>query len=293
MKKIFFLLLMSLFTASRAHATVNIVATLPWIGAITQELGKDKVHVTVFVKPSQDPHIIDAKPSFILAARNADALLYNGLDLEIGYLPLIMESSRNEKIQPGRPGNFDCSRFVTVVEKPVAADRSMGDVHPLGNPHYQFSPTNVQRVAEGIAGLLEQLDGTDAAFFQANLQAFSEKMKQHQAQWNKVPLKGRKYIAYHKLYEYLAPEFRIQFVGYIEPKPGIPPSSAHVEQLLADIKLNKPTAILISPYEPKNEADYLAAQTGVRVSVLPHEVGAMPGTEDWFAFMDKVVEGLK
>lgn len=293
MKKILFMVLGLLFVVSTAQAAINVVATLPWIGSIVRELGGDKVHVTVLVKPSQDPHIIDAKPSFILAARNADVFMYNGLDLEIGYLPLIVESSRNAKIQPGKPGNFDCSRFVTVVEKPSTVDRSLGDVHPLGNPHYQYSPTNVQRVAEGIAELLAQLDGTDTEFFQTRLKAFSENMKQHQAKWNAIPLKGKKVVAYHKLYEYLVHEYGIQIMGYIEPKPGIPPSSAHIEQLLADMKLQKPSAILISPYQPMHEAEYLSAQTQVKVVLVPHEAGSLPGTEDWFAFMDKTMEGLK
>jgi zinc/manganese transport system substrate-binding protein len=178
MKKIFFMVFGLLLTVTTAHAAIHVVATLPWIGSIVRELGGDKVQVTVLVKPSQDPHIIDAKPSFILAARKADVFMYNGLDLEIGYLPLIVESSRNAKLQPGKPGNFDCSRFVTVVEKNSTVDRSLGDVHPLGNPHYQYSPTNVQRVAEGIADRLAQLDGTHTEFFQLRLKAFSENMKQ-------------------------------------------------------------------------------------------------------------------
>lgn len=131
---------MVLAFATPAFAKLNIVATLPFIGSIVKEVGKDKVDVTTLVKPSQDPHYVEAKPSMILAARKADIIMYNGLDLEIGYLPRIIESSNNPKIQPGKVGNFDCSQFVTVIEKPASVDRSMGDVHPLGNPHYLFSP---------------------------------------------------------------------------------------------------------------------------------------------------------
>lgn len=293
MKKMIGLFLLLMGFSVTAHATLHIVATLPWIGSITRELGGDQVEVKVLVKPSQDPHMIEAKPSFVLAARNADAILYNGLDLEIGYLPLIIQSSRNLKIQPGRPGNFNCARFVTPVEKPTAVDRSLGDVHPLGNPHYQFSPANVRKVAQGIAELLSELDQAHIALFQANLKTFNEKMQQHLTRWKAIPLKGKKFVAYHKLYEYLVPEFGIQITGYLEPKPGIPPSASHLESLIADMKYSKPSAILISPYQPRKEADYLSAQTGVKVSELPHEVGSMPGTDDWFAFMDKVMEGLR
>jgi zinc/manganese transport system substrate-binding protein len=282
-----------LLLVSSAQAAINVVATLPWIGSLVRELGGENVHVTVLVKPSQDPHMIDAKPSFILAARQADAILFNGLDLEIGYLPLIIESSRNAKLQPGQPGNFDCSRFVTPVDKPTAVDRSLGDVHPLGNPHYQFSPANIQNVAGGIAGLLVQLDDAHKDFYQARLKTFMGKMKEHRAKWTALPLKGRRFVAYHKLYEYLVPEFGAEFIGYLEPKPGIPPSAAHVEQLLADMKAQKPWAILVSPYQPMNEANYLSAQSGVKVSLIPHEVGSLPGTDDWFAFEDKVMEGLQ
>jgi zinc/manganese transport system substrate-binding protein len=293
MKKISLMLFGLLMMVSMAQAAIKLVATLPWIGSITRELGGDNVQVTVLVKPSQDPHMIDAKPSFILAARQADAILFNGLDLEIGYLPRFIESSRNVKLQPGQLGNFDCSRFVTVVEKPAAVDRSLGDVHPLGNPHYQFSPANIQHVAEGIAGLLAQLDDAHKEYYHSRLKIFLEKMQAHRAQWAALPLKGRKFVAYHKLYEYLVPEFGIQVIGYLEPKPGISPSASHIEQLLADMKMQRPYAIIISPYEPMNEANYLSAQSGVKVSVLPHEVGSLPGTDDWFAFEDKIMEGLQ
>jgi hypothetical protein len=128
---------------------MKVVTTLPWIGSVAGEIGKDKIEITTLVKPSQDPHMIEAKPGMILAVRKADILMYNGLDLEIGYLPVLIESSRNPKVQPGQPGNFDCSRFVTVIEKPVSMDRSMGDVHPLGNPHYFYSANSIQRIVRG------------------------------------------------------------------------------------------------------------------------------------------------
>ena len=276
-----------------ALAGLNVVATLPWIGSLARELGKDKVSVIVLIKPAQDAHLIEAKPSMILAARKADILMYSGLDLEIGYLPLIVESSKNPKIMPGQMGNFDCSQYVTVVEKPATVDRGMGDVHPLGNPHYHFSPSNILRVAEGMSRLLAEADRAHADVYLANYKAFAGRMKEREKQWHAVPLKGKKFIAYHKYFEYLAPEFGFQIAGYLEPKPGIPPSAAHIEELIQYMKNTQPAGILISPVYSLKEAEFLSEKTRVKVIVLPHDVGSMPGTDDWFSFMDKVMASLK
>jgi len=293
MKKTFLAFLLSLIIASPAFAGMNVVATLPWIGSVARELGKEKVNVTVLVKPSQDAHMIEAKPSMILAARKAEIIMYDGLDLEIGYLPLIIESSKNPKLMPGKNGNFDCSQFVAVVEKPTTVDRSMGDVHPLGNPHYHYSPSNILRVAEGMARLLTEADKANADFYPANYRAFADRMKEREKQWHAVPLKGKKFVVYHKYFEYLASEFGFQIVGYMEPKPGIPPSAAHIEELIENMKRTKPDAILVTPAYGLQEAEFLSAKTGVKVVVLPHDVGSMQGTDDWFSFMDKVIMSLK
>ena len=293
MKKIILTLLFSFLVVTPAFAKINIVATLPWIGSIVQDIGKDKVNVTVLAKPNQDAHYLEAKPSMILAARKADIIMYDGLDLEIGYLPLVIESSRNPKLMPGRPGNFDCSRFVTVLEKQGTVDRSLGDVHPLGNPHYHYSPSNVLKVAEGMSQALAEADRDNAGFYHANYQALAQKMKEKEKEWQTIPLKGRKFVAYHKYFEYLAAEFGFQFVGYLEPKPGIPPSAAHIEQLIELMKKTNPEAILVTPAIGEPEARSLSQKTGVKVIVLPHEVGSMPGTDNYLAFMDKVMSLLK
>lgn len=292
MRNAFLALILSLAVASPTCAEINVVATLPWIGSLAKEIGKDKVMVTTLVKPSQDPHMVEAKPSMILAGRKADILMYNGLDLEIGYLPLILESSKNPKIAPGKPGNFDCSRFVKVIEKHTAVDRSMGDVHPLGNPHYHYSPTNILRVAEGMSDALADLDGANADFYRANYKSFAAKLKERQKQWGTLNLKGKKYVAYHKLFEYLAAEYGFQFVGFVEPKPGIPPSAAHIEKLIEDMKRSRPDGILVTPSYGLKEAESLAVKTGVKVIALPQDVGSVKGTDDWFAFMDNVLESL-
>ena len=293
MRKIFFTLFILLAITSPAFAGLNVVATLPWIGSVVKEIGKDKINVTTLVKPHQDPHNVEAKPSMILAARKADIIMYNGLDLEIGYLPLIIESSRNSKLMPGKPGNFDCSRFVKVIERPLAVDRSMGDVHPLGNPHYHFSPSNILRIAGGMTDRLAEMDGANAAFYRANLKNFTEQLKMKQKQWNSAPLRGKKFVAYHKLFEYLAAEYGFQMIGYLEPKPGIPPSAAHIEDLLETIKRDRPYGILTTEHYGKKESESVSMRSGVKVIILPSDVGSMPGTDNWFAFMDKIIASLK
>jgi zinc/manganese transport system substrate-binding protein len=293
MRKLFIALILTLVMTSPAFAGLNVVATLPWIGSLAKEIGKDKVTVTTLVKPSQDPHMVDAKPSMLIAGRKADILMYNGLDLEIGYLPIILESAKNPKIVPGKPGNFDCSRFVKVIEKHTAVDRSMGDVHPLGNPHYHYSPSNILRIAEGMSNALADMDRANAEFYRVNFKNFAVKLNERQKQWKAVNLKGKKFVAYHKLFEYLANEFGFKLVGYVEAKPGIPPSAAHVEKLIEDMKSNKPDGILTTSYYGKKEAESISAKTGVKAIVLPSDVGSIKGTDDWFAFMDTIMMSLK
>jgi zinc/manganese transport system substrate-binding protein len=293
MRKLLLTAVLLTLLVTPAFAGVNVVATLPWIGSLAHEIGKDKIHVIVLVKSSQDAHTIEAKPSMILAARKADIIMYDGLDLEIGYLPLIIESSKNPKLMPGKIGNFDCSQFIRPLEKPTTVDRSMGDVHPLGNPHYHFSPSRVVRVAEGMAQLLVDADKANADFYLANYRTFSERVKEKEKEWRTAPLKGRKYVAYHKYFEYLADEFGFRLIGYLEPKPGIPPSAAHIEELIELMKREKPEAILVTPAIGKEEAESLSARTGVKVIVLPHDVGSTPGTDDLISFWDKIVSLLK
>jgi zinc/manganese transport system substrate-binding protein len=293
MKKYLIAVLLVFLVASPALAKVNVVATLPFIGSIAREIGKDRIDVVILIKPSQDPHYAEAKPSMILAARKADIMMYNGLDLEIGYLPRIIESSNNPKIQPGKTGNFDCSQFVNVIEKPGAIDRSMGDVHPMGNPHYLFSPTNILRIAEGITGVLSELDHENAAYFKSNMQAFRARFAEKQRQWHSRPLSAKKFVAYHKYFEYLAKEFGFQIIAYIEPKPGIPPSAGYLADLVELIKRSKPDAILATESYGEKEAEAISKKTGTRVILLPHDVDANQAARDWFSLMDLIINSLQ
>jgi zinc/manganese transport system substrate-binding protein len=293
MKKLLLTLLIILTFSTPALAKVNIVATLPWIGSLASDIGKDKVAIKVLVKPSQDPHQIEAKPSMILAARNADMLIYNGLDLEIGYLPLLIESSRNPKIQPGQAGNLDCSQFIKVIEKHESVDRSMGDVHPLGNPHYHLSAQNILGVARGMTQALSSLDPEQASFYKANLAAFEARLKEKRKQWAGVSLKGKRFVAYHRFFEYLAQEQGFQIVGYVEEKPGIPPSAGYIEKLVETMRRSKLDAIITTGYYGKSEIKALSQKTGVKSIVIPHDIGAAPGVNDWFSLMDTVLKSLQ
>lgn len=292
-KRVLFLALLLSTMISPAFGEVNVVATLPWIGSMAREIGKDRVNIAVLVKPNQDPHYVEAKPSMILAASRADIIMYNGLDLEVGYLPLIIMSSRNPRIQPGQTGNLDCSKYVKPIEKPQAdIDRSMGDVHPLGNPHYHYSAENILRIAEGIEQALSQVDPANDAHYMANLAAFRRKVREKQKGWASVPLEGKRFLAYHKLFEYLAAEYGFRIVGYVEPKPGIPPSAGYLQKLIETIKRTKPDGILTTPNYGRKEVDLLAQKTGVRGVIIPHDVGAAPGAGDWFSFMDQTLSAL-
>ena len=293
MKKTILTLIALFLWFTPAAAKLNVVATLPWIGSVTEAIGKDRINVTVLVKPSQDPHLIEAKPSMILASRNADLLIYNGLDLEIGYLPLLIESSRNPKIQPGHPGNLDCSQFIDVIERHQAVDRSMGDVHPLGNPHYHMSPTNMARIVRGIAQTLSELDPANSAFYASNLKSFEDRLKEKQKQWSLIPVRGKRFVAYHKYFEYMAKEFGFELIGYVEEKPGIPPSAGYLERLVESMKRTKPDGILVTPYYGTREVEALSRMTGVKTIIVPHDVGSVPGATDWFSLMDSALQALK
>jgi zinc/manganese transport system substrate-binding protein len=282
-----------LFFATPAFAKFNIAATLPWIGSIASEIGKDKVRITSFVKPTQDPHFVEAKPSMILDVRKADILMYNGMDLEIGYLPVLVESSKNPKIQTANPGNFDCSKFIEPIEIPTVVDRSMGDVHPQGNPHYQLSPKNILRVAEGMAEVLSRADPENTSFYLKNFSSFKQRLQEKQKEWSAIPLRGKKFLAYHKFFEYLASEFGFEIIGYIEPKPGIPPSAGHIGKLIEMIRKTKPDGILSLSYYGQKEVNFLSQKTGVKSIIVPHDVGETEKVKDWFSLMDQVLKSLE
>ncbi|KAF0156357.1 MAG: zinc/manganese transport system substrate-binding protein [Syntrophaceae bacterium] len=293
MKKILLILLMALIWAHPVYARISVVTTLPWIGSLAEELGKDRVEVRTLVKPQQDPHQIEARPSMILAARNADLLIYNGLDLEAGYLPVLIESSRNPRIAPGKAGNLDCSQFVNVMEKLASADRSLGDVHPHGNPHYHLSVRNILAAAGGMTDRMIRLDPDHAAFYRSNLATFWARVQEGQKRWAFVKLNGMRFVAYHRFFEYLAAERGFEIVAYVEEKPGIPPSVGYISRLVESMKKSPPDAIITTSYQNARDVAALSNRTGIKSLVVPHDVGADPEGQDWVSLMDRIMDTLK
>jgi zinc/manganese transport system substrate-binding protein len=284
---------------ARAHAELKVVATVPGLAAIAKEIAGPNAQVKSLTRSSQDPHFVDARPSLALDLNRADLLLAVGLELEVGWLPTLLTGARNGKILPGNPGYLDTSRFVELQEvhnQPVS--RSMGDIHPGGNPHFLADPRAAAAVAAGIAGRLEQLDPSHAAAYRAGLAAFQSKLAGARARWEKelAPLKGTPIIAYHKTWAYVASWIGLVECGFLEPKPGIPPNPSHVAQLLAMGRQRKVRAILQEEYYPDSTSKLLAQQIPARLVRVPGGPDYQAGQSylDYVETMVKLlVDGLK
>ncbi|WP_338866983.1 metal ABC transporter substrate-binding protein [Myxococcus stipitatus] len=262
---------LSMLIAVPARAAINVVTTLPDLAALTKAVGGDLVQVQSMALGSQDPHRVDAKPSLALALRNADLLISVGLDLEIGWLPNLQTGSRNPRIQVGNPGFLDASRFVRLLEVPTTkVDRSEGDVHPGGNPHYLYDPRQGAAVAQGIAERLAQLDSKNAATYRANATRFVAELDAARVGWEKrlVGLKGVPVIAFHRTTPYLADWLGFEPIAFLEPKPGIPPNPSHVAQVLVQARQRKARMVLIESYYNDREAKMVANMIPAQVVVL-------------------------
>lgn len=279
MKK--FLLALLLGLSASAPAKLTVVATLPDFGDLAQRIGGDEVTVTCLVKSGEDPHFIVPKPSYIRTLNRADLLIEGGADLESGWLPPLLASARNAKLAPGSPGRLALAGSVEIIEPPTGpVDRSAGDVHPHGNPHFWLLPANSQRTAAAIAAALSQLDPAHAADFQQRRAAFDQEFAAKSAAWAKAlqPFAGTKVVTYHKSFDYLLKAFGFELAGTIEPKPGIEPSAAHLTELTARMKAQGVKLILSEPYRPRKPAEGLAAATGAKLVILPDKCGETPAT---------------
>ncbi|HZI16523.1 MAG TPA: metal ABC transporter substrate-binding protein [Myxococcus sp.] len=262
---------LSVLAAAPARAALNVVTTVPDLAALTKAVGGKHVEVQALALGSQDPHFVDAKPSLALALNRADLLVALGLDMEIGWLPTLQLGARNPKIQVGGTGYLNASQFPRVLEIPPGkVDRSMGDVHPGGNPHYLYDPRQAVPVARGIAERLTQLDPKNAADYRANLAKFTEELEKARADWEKrlAPLKGAPVIAYHKTTAYLADWLGFDTIGFLEPKPGIPPNPAHVAGVLALGRQRKARMVLVESYYPETTAKLVASKIPAPVVIL-------------------------
>ncbi|CAM4305257.1 metal ABC transporter substrate-binding protein [Corallococcus exiguus] len=259
-------------TAVPARADLKVVATLPDLAALAKTVGGDKVDVIALALPTQDPHFVDAKPNLALALNRADLLIAAGLDLEIGWLPTLQMGARNNRILTGNAGYLDASRFVSLQEIPAGqVDRSQGDVHPGGNPHYLYDPRQALKVAAAIEARMSQLDEKNAATYKANLAKFTQELQAAQTGWEKrlAGFKGVPVIAYHRTTAYLQDWLGFKTIAFLEPKPGIPPNPSHVAQVLAQGKANKVKLVLKEDYYPDNIAKLVASKIPAALVTLP------------------------
>jgi zinc/manganese transport system substrate-binding protein len=281
-------------TASVAAAQIRVVATTPDLASVAREIGGDKVSVVALAKPTEDPHYVDAKPSHIVTLNRADALIEGGAELELGWLPPLLENSRNSKISAGAPGRIVASDGVKMLEIPTSFDRSKGDVHSLGNPHFMIDPVTVRIVARNIASHFAQVDPKNAATYNGNLSRFNTKLDAKYAEWQKelAPYRGARIVTYHKDFVYFADRFGLNIVDELEPKPGIAPSPAHLAQVIGKMKAGNAKVILVQPFQNRKTAETVARQTGATVLDTPEQPGAASNTNTYFDMMDNLVRTL-
>ncbi len=287
--------------AFAAHGKLNVITSTADLASLTREVGGDRVDVTSIARGYQDPHFVEAKPSYLLLLRSADLLEVIGLDLEISWLPSLIDQSRNPRIRPGSPGYLDLSRGVEILDRPSGpVNRSMGDVHPLGNPHYWLDPANAVRMAILIQGKLSELRPNDGPYFAQRLNDFKGKMNAADKRWRAqlAPYRGAKIVTYHNSWPNFMRRYGLNVVGYVEPKPGVPPSPSHTFDLIRKIKDEKVKVIVMEPYFDHKTPQSVADRAGAKLVVLyPSVGGAKSGTDDYFALFDTnittLIEALK
>ena len=282
------------FISAQATAQLKVVATTPDLGSVAREIGGDKVNVVTLAKPTEDPHFVDAKPSFIVILNRADALVEGGAELELGWLPPLLENSRNSKVAAGAPGRIVASEGIRLLEIPTSFDRSKGDIHSLGNPHFMVDPAAAKVVARNIASHFAQLDPKNAATYNANLARFNSQIDTHLAEWQKqlAPYRGAKIVTYHRDFIYFAQRFGLSIVDELEPKPGISPSPAHLAQVIGEMKRDNVKVILVQPFQNRKTAETVARQTGAAVVDAPQQPGAAKGTSSYEDNMDNLVSAI-
>ncbi|HEV2038501.1 MAG TPA: zinc ABC transporter substrate-binding protein [Casimicrobiaceae bacterium] len=291
--KLFLGTLLTLWLAP-AGAALNVFATVPEWGALADELGGDKVKVYTATNALQDPHHVEAKPSLIARARGADLIVATGGELEIGWLPLVLQQAGNPKVQPGKPGYFEAAPFVTLLGKPTRLDRAEGDVHAAGDPHIQTDPRNIARVAAPLAARLAEIDPANAAYYQSRYKAFSERWTAAIARWEKeaAPLKDVAIIVQHKAFTYLIAWLGLKEVAALEPKPGIEPTTAHLSDVLSITQQQPVKMVLRAAYQSDRASQWIAERAKINAVTLPFTVGGDDAAKDLFALFDDTIQRL-
>jgi zinc/manganese transport system substrate-binding protein len=301
MKRVAWLLFAALWSVpAGAQGKLNVVTTTEDLAAIAREVGGDRIAVEAIAKGYQDPHFVEAKPSFILKLQRADVLIVVGRELEIGWLPPLVQQSRNAKVQPGGDGYLDASLHADILEIPTGqVTRAMGDVHPSGNPHYWLDPENGKRIAKDVAEKFAQRRPNDRGAFEKGLAAFTARVDAGEKRWlaEIAPYKGAKVVTYHRSFPNFAARFGLDIIGYVEPKPGIPPSPQHTLDLIAEMKRQNVKLVLIEPYFDSKTPNAIARATGAEVVVMPPSVGGVKEASDYVALFDHdiriLVEAIK
>ena len=285
----FLIALLAAAVPAQAQGKLNVVATTEDLAAIVREVGGDRVTVEAIARGYQDPHFVEAKPSFILKLQKADVLVVVGRELEIGWLPPLVQQSRNAKIQPGAEGYVDASLQASILEMPTGQiTRAMGDVHPLGNPHYWLDPENGKRVGKEIADKFSQLRPNDRAAFEQRLADFSSRLDAAEKKWlaAMAPYKGLKVVTYHRSFPNFAERFGLDIIGYVEPRPGIPPSPQHTLDLINEMKRQNVKIVMVEPYFDLKTPNSIGRETGAQVLVMPPSVGGTKDVTDYFKLFD-------
>ncbi len=279
----------------RAGAQLKVVTSTSDLYDIARQIGGTRIKVKHISEGYQDPHFVEAKPSFVLDLQKADVWAFVGLDLEIGWMPLLLDGARNPKIRAGGTGYLDVSKAIAVLDLPSGSvDRSQGDVHALGNPHYWLDPENGRRIAALFRDKFSELDPAGAAGYAANLLKFEGALGAAATEWaaDLASLKAKPIVAWHTSWRYFAEYTGVNIVGFVEPKPGVPPSPSHLAGLIQTIKRTGTKAIVMEPYYDRKTADFLAAKTGAMVVVLPPSVGGQKGLDDYLAVMASNIRTL-
>jgi len=277
-----------------AHAALKVLATTADWGALTRELGGDRVDVYVATTAMQDVHRVEARPSLVARARSADLLVANGAELEIGWLPVLIQESGNARIRPGSPGYFEATSALRLLEVPSQLDRSMGDIHPLGNPHVQLDPRNIQLVAHALTARLSQLDPKQAAYYTARGQDFDARWGAAAKTWEAkaAKLKGVPVVIMHRDQAYLCHWLGMVEAASIEPKPGVPPTAAYLGRLVGKLNSTPAKLILLNAYNDPKAADWLSGRLHTPSVVLPFSVGGSPEAKDLFGLFDDTLNKL-
>jgi len=300
MKKIILIVCILFGLALPAQAkSIRVLTTTTDLKFITEFIGGDKVHVDSLGKGTQNYHFLSAKPSYMIKAKKADLFIRVGFELEIGYETLILEGSRNPKIKVGRVGHLDASSGITPLDIPENIDRSMGDVHPSGNPHYWLDPFNVKIIAKNIAEKLSDLSPQNKFYYNQNLARFNQEIDRKMLEWMKKlePFKAQEIAVYHRSWEYFVQRFDLDVVCELEPKPGVPPSPGHLKDVIEIINEKNVKVILMEVFYSEKAARFVSKQTDAKVVVVPNSVGGTKEAKDYFSLMDiiiyKLVEGLQ